>query len=562
MRWVGRKWGLAVLITGLASDATADTPRRGIVAAGQAVATQAGLDAFAAGGNAVDAAIACALTLGVVDGHNSGIGGGCFMTLRLADGRVLALDGRETAPAGARAELFLRDGKPDPRLSRDGALAVGVPGELALLAYAGTNFGRLPLARHLEAASRVASKGFALDRHFASRLAATREGLGEFEPSRDIFLRADGSPWRAGDRLVQRDLATSYQQIAAHGADWFYRGPFADRLDAWMRGHGGILNADDLRRYRVRTREPVRGTYRGWEIVSFPPPSSGGVHVIQILNILEHFDLRSMGDRSAAFAHTVAEAMKRAFADRAHWLGDPEFTPVPRGLVSKDYARGLALGIRPDRATPVPGAGSPPHADSDHFSVEAARHTTHFSTADTEGNWVACTASLNTSFGSKVVIPGTGILLNNHMDDFAMAPGVPNAFGLVGNDANAVAPGKRPLSSMSPTLLLREGRPVLSVGAAGGPTIISQTVLAIVRTVDFGQDPATALAGPRLHHQWLPDELHLEAAFEVHVLEALKSRGHTVVVEPVLGAAQVVGIEGGVLLGAADPRGEGRAAAW
>ena len=535
-----------------------------MVATVQPVATQAGLDALKAGGNAVDAAIACALTLGVVDGHNSGIGGGCFMTLRLADGRVLALDGRETAPAAASRDMFLRDGKADPRLSQDGALSVGVPGELALLAYASTNFARLPLRHHLEAAAWVADVGFPLDRHYASRLEATRVELAAFPATRAIFLRPDGTPWTAGESLRQPDLAASYRSLAASGVDWFYQGPFAMESSSWMRTHGGVLTAGDFAGYRMRVREPVRGTYRGWEIVSFPPPSSGGVHVLEILNLLEGFDLKSMGDRSVAFVHTVAEAMKLAFADRAHWLGDPDFTPVPRGLISKEYASGLARRIRTDQATPVAGPGNPPGAGTDVFGREAARHTTHFSTADADGNWVACTASLNTSFGSKVVIPGTGILLNNHMDDFSAQPGVPNAFGLVGASANEVTPGKRPLSSMSPTLVLRNGVPVLSVGAAGGPTIISQTLLAILRTVDFGQDPRAALAGPRFHHQWRPDELHVETSLGVEVITELRRRGHTVVEERSLGAAQAVGVgaEGRGFVGSADPRGEGSAAGW
>ncbi|MBL9173287.1 MAG: gamma-glutamyltransferase [Verrucomicrobiales bacterium] len=561
-------WGvlgvLLVLWAGRGGAEEIPEARRGMVATVQPVATQAGLDALKAGGNAVDAAIACALTLGVVDGHNSGIGGGCFMTLRLADGRLLALDGRETAPAAATRDMFLREGKADPALSVDGALAVGVPGEPALLAYASTNFGKLPLSRLLEAAARVASSGFALDRHYASRLDATRPELARFPASRTIFLRADGTPWRAGERLVQTDLGASYRAMAEAGVDWFYRGPFAAATASWMQSHGGILTAADFAGYRIRVREPVRGTYRGWEIISFPPPSSGGVHVLEILNILENFDMKALGDRSPEFVHMVTEAMKLAFADRARWLGDPDFTPVPRGLIDKGYATELARGIQRDRTTPVSGAGTPPRAATDTFPREVGRHTTHFSTADAEGNWVACTASLNTSFGSKVVIPGTGILLNNHMDDFSVQAGVPNSFGLVGAEANAVEAGKRPLSSMSPTILLRDGRPVLSVGAAGGPTIITQTVLAILRTIDFGQDPRTALAGPRFHHQWRPDELHVEAAWGDAVVAELRKRGHVVVVDRSLGAAQAVGVgpAGSGFRGSADPRGEGSAAGW
>ena len=328
-----------------------------------------------------------------------------------------------------------------------------------------------------------------------------------------------------------------------------------------MKSHGGSVTAADFASYEMVSREPVRGTYRGYEIVSFPPPSSGGVHVIQILNLLEGFNLQAMGDSSADFVHVVTEAMKLAFADRAKWLGDPDFAPVPRGLLRKEYAGELAQRIRLDRASVVTEAGHPPQAETDVFSREQKRHTTHFSTADLEGNWVACTASLNTSFGSKVVVPGTGILLNNHMDDFSAQAGVPNYFGLVGGEANAIEARKRPLSSMSPTLVLKNGRPILSVGAAGGPTIISQTLLVILRTLDFGQSPREALAGIRFHHQWKPNELHVEKTLGKGVIKELQKRGHPLVVEDSLGAAQAVGLDAqGQLIGAADPRGQGSAA--
>ena len=539
---------------------SSEPTRRGMVATIQPVATRAGLEALQSGGNAIDAAIACALTLGIVDGHNSGIGGGCFMLIRLADGRLVALDGRETAPAAATRDMFLRDGKVVPSLSQDGALSVGIPGEMAVLGEASRRFGKIPLARLLEAAASVAEKGFAVDLHYANRLKATLHELAAFPESKTIFLRPDGSPFQAGELLRQPDLATSYRAMAREGIDWFYKGDFARKTAAWMRSHAGIVTADDFAQYRVVEREPVRGTYHGHEIVSFPPPSSGGVHVVQILNILESFDLKAHGDRSPDFVHLVAESMKLAFADRAVWLGDPDFTKVPRRLISKDYAAGLAKRIQPDKVLTVTGAGSPPAADTDVFQREMQRHTTHFATADAEGNWVACTASLNTSFGSKVVVPGTGILLNNHMDDFAVQPGTPNYFGLVGAEANAVAPNKRPLSSMSPTFVLRDGRPIFSAGAAGGPTIISQTLLAILRVIDFGADPRTALAGGRFHHQWKPDTLMIESSFPTETLKELRRRGHNLKVESALGAAQAIAIDGtGNFTGSADPRSDGSA---
>jgi gamma-glutamyltranspeptidase/glutathione hydrolase len=327
-----------------------------------------------------------------------------------------------------------------------------------------------------------------------------------------------------------------------------------------MKANGGLLNIEDFSRYQMKLREPVVTTYRGHQIIGFPPPGSGGVHVGQILNILEHFDLSEMGTNSADLIHVVAEAMKLAFADRAYWLGDPDYAKVPRRLVSKEYAETLAPKIRMDRASDVATQGTPPDAATDVFS----KHTTHFSTADAEGNWVACTATINTSFGSKVVMPGTGVVLNNQMDDFSAQPGVANYFGLVGAEANAVAPGKRPLSSMSPTIVLKGGKPVLSVGAAGGPTIISQVLLAVIYTVDFGMAPDVALAQPRFHHQWKPDELVIEKRVDESVLRELERRGHKLRRVDSIGAAQAIAASAkdGRFVGACDPRVDGKAATW
>jgi gamma-glutamyltranspeptidase / glutathione hydrolase len=531
---------------------------KGIVATVHPIASEAGVRAFERGGNAVDAAVAAALTLGVVDGHNSGIGGGCFMLIRTATGKVVALDGREKAPAAASRNMFVRDGKADTALSQTGALAVGIPGALAVYEHALVQYGRLTLDSHLVAAARIAEEGLAIDRAYARSLAATAAELRIFEPSRRAFLKADGSPFGAGEILRQPDLANSYRTIAEQGTRWFYRGDFAEAVESWMRRNGGLITANDFATYKFVERAPIRTTYRGYEIIGFPPPSSGGLHVAQTLNILETLPIKSMRPGSAEFIHVVAEAMKLAFADRAHWLGDPDFVPVPRGLVSKEYAARLAQKIHLDGVTPVPQHNEPPNAVSDIFQ----KHTTHFSTADRDGNWVACTATINTSFGSKVVVPNTGIVLNNQMDDFSIQPGVSNYFGLVGGDANAVAPGKRPLSSMSPTIVLKDGKPVLSVGAAGGPTIISQTVLAIINVVDFGMDIQSALAQPRFHHQWRPDELRIETRVPDEVRQKLEKLGHKLRVVDSMGAAQAVAVEGGKLAGVADPRSEGKAAAY
>jgi len=433
-----------------------------------------------------------------------------------------------------------------------------VPGALAAYTSAAERFGRLPLAAAFQAGIRHAEQGFAIDAVYARKLANTAADLATFPASKAIFLQADGSPWPVGHRLVQQDLAATYRRLAAAGPEWFYRGEFADRTAAYLAASGGLLTAADFRDYKAIDREPLVSRYRDWTIVGVPPPSSGGVHVAQILNVLERFPLAELGPGSPEFTHTVVEAMKLAFADRAHWLGDPAFTPVPKGLVAADYAAGLAARIDPDRASPVTQHGRPPAWQSDHFD----KHTTHFATADAEGNWVSITATINTAFGSKLVVPGTGVLLNNEMDDFTAAPDTPNAFGLVGGDANAVAPGKRPLSSMSPTIVLdAAGEPCLSIGAAGGPTIISQVLLGLVATLDFGLEPAAALGRPRFHHQWRPDRVRLEAAAGPALADRLRALGHELLVVDTFGAAQLIGrAADGSLTGASDPRIPGLAA--
>ena len=519
------------------------------------LATKAAQKVFQQGGNAVDATVAAALTLGVVDGFNSGIGGGCFMLIRKPDGTFSAIDGRETAPAAASRDMYLRGGKANPELSRTGALAIGVPGALAAYDLAIREHGNLSLAEHLGQAATIAEQGFALDHSYLHRLSQVVKKLRQFPGSAKIFLNAEGNPWPSGHRLRQPDLARSYRKIAGHSGDWFYRGPFALKTEQWMSTNGGLMTRDDFAHYEARRREPVRTTYRRHEIIGFPPPSSGGVHVAQILNILEAYDLRSMAPDSAGFVHLVTEAMRLAFADRAHWLGDADFAPVPRGLTSKAYARRLAKKIDPAKTAAVDTHSTPPNAGTDLFG----KHTTHFTTADSDGWWVACTATVNTTFGSGAVIPGTGIVMNNEMDDFSAQPGAPNVFGLTGAEANAVAPGKRPLSSMSPTIVLQDGKPIFTVGAAGGPTIITQVVLAIIQVVDFGKSPAEALGQARFHHQWKPDRLLVEKALGQAAIDALRAKGHTVKVVNTLGAAQAIGLGqvGKPFTGAPDPRGRG-----
>jgi gamma-glutamyltranspeptidase/glutathione hydrolase len=541
-------------VSGFAAQSSAVS---GFAATVHPLATRAALDAFDAGGNAIDAAVAAGLTLGVVDGHNSGIGGGCFVLARLADGRLICLDGRETAPAAASRDMFLRDGVPHDTLSRTGVLACGVPGAVAAYARAVEEFGRLPLAAACTAGILHAEQGFPLDATYARKLKAVATDLAVCPAAREVFLRADGEPWPEGHRLVQRDLAVTYRALAAEGPRWFYEGGFAAATADFMKAGGGLLSRADFRRYRAIERAALISRYRQWTIVGFPPPSSGGVHVAQMLNILAALPLPGPPADSPEFAHRVIETMKRAFADRAHWLGDPDFAKVPMGLLSSGYAADLAAGVDPVRATPVVAHGYPPDWQSDHFD----KHTTHFATADAEGNWVSVTATINTPFGAKVVVPGTGVILNNEMDDFSIAPGVPNYFGLVGGEANAIEPEKRPLSSMSPTIVLdADGEPVMSIGAAGGPTIITQVLRGLLDCLDHGMTPEDAVARPRFHHQWRPDQVKLEESASAEFTEALREFGHEVLIEKPFGVTQIIiRRQDGSLHGASDPRVNGLA---
>jgi gamma-glutamyltranspeptidase / glutathione hydrolase len=530
----------------------------GMVASGHPLATQAGLDVLQSGGNAIDSAVAVGLSLGVVDGHNSGIGGGCFILIRLANGEFVAVDGRERAPAAATRDMYLRDGKADTRLSQTGPLASGVPGEIAAFEYVTKNFGRKEFRQLLIPAAKLAEDGFSLNRIYASRLKSTIEDLKQFDASRAVFFPNE-KLLMEGDLLRQADLGKTYREIAEKGSDWFYRGGFAQATEAWMKANGGIMTARDFADYKIEHRVPIQTTYRDHTLISFPPPSSGGVHVAEMLNILEHFDLKACDE--ATRLHIIAEAMKLAFADRAFWLGDPDYVNVPRGLVSTEYAAGLAKKIDRVRATAVPRHNVPQAAMEDIFKD---KHTTHFSVADAEGNWVACTATVNTGFGSKVVIPGTGVLLNNEMDDFSAQPGVANFFGLVGAEANAIAPGKRPLSSMSPTIVMKEGKPIISIGAAGGPRIITAVLLELVSMLELGQSPQEAIAAARIHHQWSPDELMVESKLSDAAQAALIAKGHRVKELSSSSTSQIVARtpDGKGFVGAADPRGGGSVAGF
>lgn len=500
---------------------TAYNSEYGAIATVHPQATQAAAQQLEQGGNAIDAAIAAALTLGVVDSYNSGIGGGLFALVHWADGRVEAIDAREMAPQKAHRDMYVREGQVDGALSRHGALAIGIPGSVAAFDYMSRKGGKQPLASLYRQAANIADDGFIVTQSYYHRLQRTAKQLAQFSDAAAIFLDDNGEPWSVGHRLKQADLANTYRQLADQGSQYFYRGDFAVRAAQWMKSNGGIIDASDFSGYQLRHRRPIKSDFMGYQIYGFPPPSSGGVHVAEILNILQQFDVKSLAtdDRQ----HVLVEAMKLAFADRAHWLGDPDFADVPTGLIDVQYAKRLAKKINLKRATSVSSHHTPDDASQALFD----KHTTHISVADKQGNWVSMTTTLNTSFGSKVVIPKTGVLMNNQMDDFAAQPNVPNAYGLVGSEANSIQPKKRPLSSMSPTIVTRNHQPMMAIGAAGGPMIITQVTQALIHYLGFDASLYTALANPRIHQQWKPDKVFFDKNLPISQQAALAARGHT-----------------------------------
>lgn len=533
-----------------AADYAAVTPDgRGAVATVQPLATQAALDVYAQGGNAVDAAIAAALTLGVVDGHNSGIGGGSFILLHRQDGKVEALDAREMAPQAASRDMYVRDGAVVPKLSRTGALAVGVPGSVVAYEHLSDSAGKLPFSELLLSAADLAERGFAIDAIYAKRIARHANTFKSLNGGAQVLLDKTGEPWPVGHQLKQADLAATYRGIAKQGADYFYRGDFAKKVSAWMSANGGLVTEKDFSSYRLRVRQPVVSQFAGYDVYGFAPPSSGGVHVAQILTMLDDLGVSPSSD--AERYHLLGEIMKLAFADRAHWMGDPDFVKVPRGLLDKEYLQAQAKKIGAQSVLAVGAAGIPPKAELDVFE----KHTTHISTADKDGNWVSITTTVNTDFGSKVVVPGTGVFLNNQMDDFSAQPGVANIYGLVGSEANAIEPGKRPLSSMSPTLVLKGGKPIMTLGAAGGPTIISQVVQVLNNNLRLGMSLPESVAAPRVHHQWRPDALFLEKTVLPNDRAALIKLGHKVKTLGPYGSTQAIGLNAkGDFVAVSEPR--------
>ncbi|MES2465505.1 MAG: gamma-glutamyltransferase [Armatimonadota bacterium] len=533
----------------------------GMVASAEPLASSVGVAILKKGGNAVDAAVAVGLALAVTYPEAGNLGGGGFLLLRLADGRTTAIDFRETAPAKASRTMYLgKDGRPTAD-SRVGYRAVGIPGTVAGLALAQSRYGRLKWRDVVAPAVSLAGQGFPVTDYLA-RILKGSKALSGFAESRRVFQRS-GRPYAEGDLLRQPDLAATLRRLMEKGPREFYEGQTAILIARDMAANGGLITREDLRTYTAIERAPLRGTYRGYDILTMPPPSSGGACLLEMLNILEPHDIKSLGYGSSASDHLLIESMRRAFADRSELFGDPAFVKVPaRGLSSKAYAAERSRTIDSSRATPSKdvGIGNPAPYES--------QQTTHYSVVDAVGNAVSCTYTLNNSFGSGVTAKGTGIILNNEMDDFAAKPGTPNGFGLVQGERNAVAPKKRPLSSMTPTILTRGSKLFMVIGSPGGPTIITTVLQTIVNVIDHGMSLPRAITAGRLHHQWLPDAIDTEEfAAPAEVRSALEKRGH--VFNPKggfqggkrWGNAQGILVEPntGIRIGASDPRGTGAA---
>ena len=537
-----------------AQSGLAAKPAAAAIASAHPLATAAGLEILAAGGNAFDAAVAVSAALAVVEPYSSGLGGGGFWLLhRAADGFEVMVDGRERAPLAAHRDLYLdADGAVVSDWSMNGPLSAAIPGEPAALDHITRHYGRLPLADSLAPAIRLAREGFPVDEHYR-RMASFRLAVMARYPDTAAILLRDGGVPAAGTRIVQEDLAHTLEALAEQGGAGFYQGPVARRLVEGVRAAGGIWTEEDLEQYRVVERAPVRFRYRDLEITSAAPPSSGGVALATMLQILAGYELAALDE--ATRTHLIVEAMRRAYRDRAEYLGDPDFVVMPLArLTSPDYAAGLRAAIRADRATPsadLPGAAA----------TGGGHHTSHFSILDRDGNRVAATLSVNYPFGSGFIAPGTGVLLNDEMDDFSAKPGVPNAYGLVGAQANAIAPGKRPLSSMTPTFVESADR-VAILGTPGGSRIITMLLLGILEFAD-GTGPEAWVARPRFHHQFLPDHIqHEPDALAPELVDALQARGHGLqALEQPYGNMQAVlwDRRKGTVQAASDPRGLGAA---
>jgi gamma-glutamyltranspeptidase/glutathione hydrolase len=528
----------------------------GMVGSADSHASETGLAILRQGGNAVDAAVAMGFVLAVTYPGAGNLGGGGFMVIRLADGRETTIDYRETAPARAHRDMFLdSEGNAVAAMSRNGPLAAGIPGSVAGLTLAQERYGRLSLAEVIAPAIMLARDGFAISRSLSEAMAGAADRLQRFDATTRVFF-PDGKALPPGHRLVQPDLARTLTSIAEQGPHAFYRGAIARMIADEMTRSGGVMTLDDLAAYRAVERPPVVGTFREHRIVSMAPPSSGGIALVQLLNILEAYPLAEYGHNASRTIHLMAEAERRTFADRSAWLGDPAYYRVPMtGLTSKAYAARLRETVSETRATPSEDVrpGRPAEFESS--------ETTHYSVVDAAGNAVSTTTTLNGTFGNGQMVPGAGFLLNNEMDDFSAKPGSPNMFGLLGGEANEIAPGKRMLSSMTPTIVTRDGRTVLVLGSPGGGRIITTVLQVLLNVIEFGFDVQEAVDAPRFHHQWQPDVIRLErVGFPRDVVDALAAMGHRTEVQQDMGDVHVIQIDpsSGLRFGASDPRQDGQ----
>jgi gamma-glutamyltranspeptidase / glutathione hydrolase len=539
-----------------AAGAVPTRAQKGIVASQNEIASRIGADVIKEGGNAVDAAVATAFALAVTHPSAGNVGGGGFMVYRPASGEPVAYDFREKAPAKATPTMWMKDGQYSADIHHRSHMAVGVPGTVAGLHLAWKEQGKLPWKRLVEPAVALARDGFIVSEGLARSLKTVRAAMEKYPASIASFTK-NGAPYEPGDTLKQPDLARTLERIAAQGAPGFYEGETAALVEKEMMAHGGLITREDLKNYAAVKRQPIKGTYRGYEIISMPPPSSGGIGVIEMLNILEGYDLKSFGFASAAQIHVMAEAMKRSYADRAQFLGDPDFNkamPIDR-LTSKDYAADLRKTINMDRAS----KSAPTRFDWTHESNE----TTHISVVDGSRNAVSMTYTLEDGYGVKIVVPGAGFLLNNEMGDFNAGPELTNAQGLIGTKPNLAEPGKRMLSSMAPTILAKDGKLFMVTGSPGGRTIINTVLETIVDAVDFGMNAQEAVDAARFHHQWLPDVINYEKfGFSPDTLKELERRGHALKEGNSQGVAQVIIVDKeNVLEGGNDRRAADGAAA-
>ncbi len=525
--------------------------KEGMVVTSHFLATQSARDVLKSGGNAIDAAVTAAFSLAVTQPRSGNIGGGGFMLISSEQkDEVVAIDYREKAPGRASADMFLdKDGNVDREIARFSHLAAGVPGTVAGLAMALEQYGTISLKEAMTPAIKIAAEGFIVTPRFSDGLKNKEKKLKKWNSSRKIFYKKDGSYYEPGDLFVQKDLAATLNRISQNGIKEFYEGKTAELLVAEMAKYGGLISMDDMKKYSPVFRAPVHGKYRGYDIYSMSPPSSGGVHVIQILNILEGYPISEYGHNSAKTIHLLAEAMKRAYADRSLYLGDEDFIKVPsKGLTSKKYAAFLREGINSEQVTSSitisPGKPLPYESEE----------TTHFSIVDKFGNGVSNTYTINFSYGSGIVVEGAGFLLNNEMDDFSAKPGIPNAYGLIGGKANSIEPNKRMLSSMSPTIVKQDGKNFLVTGSPGGSRIITTTLQVIMNVIDHGLNMQSAVAAPRIHHQWLPDQLRIEEGLSQDTVKGLQNMGHKVKQKSSMGAIQSIMIRDGMMYGGADPR--------